>query len=676
MGFAFREFVVLIGLLSVLASATPAVNAGQASDDANAHKDPCAAIGGKTWVAPKDVRACYKSVKVDPKIKSNIIEVVNKTLAFHISTNYQIKAPAPFQYDVHEDLMADVAKISHTNYASEYDFHIALSRAVARLDDAMFMNYVPLPLNLLVDSQGKQDVYIAKEAFSIASAEFGDQISFWQNALPGKLKGQLASLSGAKIIAINGRPPFDSVNANAAISGSYEGLGTRQSAYFSSYRRTPRGWNYVLGKFAEQGLPLDDQVTLTILRTNQTRPDVVTIPYRSKLGLNSVPFNDTSSWRDGNCVALPDTNGRDYYAPPLSKDPSSVSPVQKFQQQPHLTPSKQQHHLDVILDNSPPTDFALPQELTPSLPLLDGSWGVTQFYMLEDGKTGVMVLGSFEDGEYESFLDNMLEGLTNLKQQNATRLIVDMTNNGGGWTCAAAYLHRIISGPKSTVEPQAILDTKTRAGPLAKLLVKAAISGIDPDHAMMYNPHGRTNANNTPFAADEDWLKNTVDLTINGRKDSFSQRLGRECTSYDYPTQPPDEALFDGKQVAIVSNGRCASSCALFQVVMAKREGSKTVVVGGKQDITQQYCGTVGGQSTDFSGIDSEIKVCLFFARYTSLLVNGVLGVTWRLAFGVENTQEPEEWQSHPADLNLLLTPQLVNNPVAIWKEVASRVFN
>lgn len=34
--------------------------------------DPCAAIAGKTWVAPKDVRACYTHFKVDPAIKANV----------------------------------------------------------------------------------------------------------------------------------------------------------------------------------------------------------------------------------------------------------------------------------------------------------------------------------------------------------------------------------------------------------------------------------------------------------------------------------------------------------------------------------------------------------------------------------------------------------------------------
>ena len=41
---------------------------------------------------------------------------------------------------------------------------------------------------------------------------------------------------------------------------------------------------------------------------------------------------------------------------------------------------------------------------------------------------------------------------------------------------------------------------------------------------------------------------------------------------------------------------------------MAKEEGAKTVVYGGYNAVPQQYCGIVGGQSTDFSTIDTEIK--------------------------------------------------------------------
>jgi hypothetical protein len=34
--------------------------------------DPCTKIGGKKWVAPADVRACYKSYKLDDTIRNNV----------------------------------------------------------------------------------------------------------------------------------------------------------------------------------------------------------------------------------------------------------------------------------------------------------------------------------------------------------------------------------------------------------------------------------------------------------------------------------------------------------------------------------------------------------------------------------------------------------------------------
>jgi hypothetical protein len=53
---------------------------------------------------------------------------------------------------------------------------------------------------------------------------------------------------------------------------------------------------------------------------------------------------------------------------------------------------------------------------------------------------------------------------------------------------------------------------------------------------------------------------------------------------------------------------------------MTKEDGVRTVVLGGKQDVPQDYCGTVGGQSTDYSMIDTEIKVSRVFVIFTALM--------------------------------------------------------
>ena len=67
-------------------------------------------------------------------------------------------------------------------------------------------------------------MYITPEAFTVVTTEFGtDAVQFWQDALPGDLKGQLARLSGARVLAINGLDPWVAVDANALNAGSYQG---------------------------------------------------------------------------------------------------------------------------------------------------------------------------------------------------------------------------------------------------------------------------------------------------------------------------------------------------------------------------------------------------------------------------------------------------------------------
>lgn len=82
--------------------------------------------------------------------------------------------------------------------------------------------------------------------------------------------------------------------------------------------------------------------------------------------------------------------------------------------------------MNVMLDTTPPSDVVLPPTLVPGLPVLNGSRTVQQFYMLKDGKTGVMALGSFSDNDFNAFLLGMLTGLQSLKSLGATQLIVDV----------------------------------------------------------------------------------------------------------------------------------------------------------------------------------------------------------------------------------------------------------
>ena len=273
-------------------------------------------------------------------------------------------------------------------------------------------------------------------------------------------------------------------------------------------------------------------------------------------------WTDSASFRANNCKATGTTNGVNYYASSTDTVDDGTSRVQ---QQPELSPDdRRKYSLNVIIDATPPSDVALPSELVPTLPSLSGSYSVAQFYYLNDTQTGVLALGSFSANSFSDLQQNLLTGLQNLKAAGAKQLVIDITNNGGGYVCIAHWLHRIIAGARETTEPQAGLYTETRAQPLARAITAAISNGADPNFNLLYNPLNWAFANNTPFPAKYDWLKDPVRKVVNGNEDFFSQKLGQECQPFSI--DPPAEGLFDPKKVAIVGNGRCASSCSLFSV--------------------------------------------------------------------------------------------------------------
>ncbi|KAM6502197.1 hypothetical protein JOM56_002174 [Amanita muscaria] len=452
--------------------------------------DPCAEIARKTRVLPREVRACLSAFPVDPVVKANV------------------------------NLKADLARIDQTRYASEFDLHLDFYRAFKRVNDdhcgvynycydGLYVTYLPLPLVLLTDKDGYQNVYIVPR-------QFKDEIEFWQNALPEHLRGQLNTLSGARVYLIDGEEPFiETVNKSALMTGAND-------------------WSYLMGNFAAIAHPLVDSVELTVQR----------IPYRSRFGSSSKNFTDLASYRENNCVAQNTTNGVDLYGPDaLSQNETIPNPIAHFQQQPGTNPlDARKQRVNVILDAIPLSDIELPRELQPSLAPLNQSYSLTC----------VLALGCFSAANFTKFGSSLLDGLTSLKELGPKiSLLTLYTNNGGGYICIAHWLHRIIVKPRNTTVPQAGLDTTLRAGPLAKLLVEKW-----------------RNAAHVTFPANSEWL-NPQDMLINGRTDAFSQRIGQECQPFDW--QPPNDTLFEPHNIVIISMAGASFKNSVSSLVQRSR---------------------------------------------------------------------------------------------------------
>lgn len=79
---------------------------------------------------------------------------------------------------------------------------------------------------------------------------------------------------------------------------------------------------------------------------------------------------------------------------------------------------------------------------------------------------------------------------------------------------------------------------------------------------------------------------------------------------YSYP---PDLALpadppFPLKDVVVVGNGNCASTCALFTTILHEKHGVRMAVFGAKPGEPAEYKGMAGNQVLEWASLDTEIK--------------------------------------------------------------------
>ncbi|CAE7223476.1 unnamed protein product [Rhizoctonia solani] len=623
--------------------------------------DPCAAIAAKGWYKPSQVLSCLQSFSYNETLRNNIVDVVSKTFNFHTSVSFHLNMPDPFTDDT-VDLQGELSRIRGTKYDSDFNLHQDVSKTAKRLNDghagyinycydSLFVTYLPFPLAVLArpDALDVQNIHIVPEASTVATAEFGtDAVAKWKAAL-GR---ELSDFDGARIVSINGKDPWAVVDENAAVTGGYQAKTTRQNAFFSSYQRAASEWSYRLGDFAQWSLPVrGDSVTLRLVRNGTNTEETYTVPYLSRVGSATVAFTDAKSLWANNCVATPGTNGASYYNKAQAKA-KAIADKPRFQPDPEIAPiiNGRRQPISTLVADGPLFDVTLPSRLAPPTAI-----------------TG--------NGVQKGILD----GINAVKAKGATRLLVDVTNNGGGYVCLAAWLHRVLAGPGPGTEPQPGLDGSVRAQDLAQKITTKIVAnntGVDPDQQMLYNPLNWRDTKSKRFPANFNWLDPAIKMQVNGVADRFSQEIGDDCIPYDLT--PPAEKPFEFDNIAILNNGRCASSCSLFTISMRTKYNVKTVVVGGKPGTTQQYCGVVGGQSLNFASIDSDIKTAGLKndpLAPPDFIGDSYQGITWKLGYAILDHNKFEEFQTHPAQFAFPLLPTTVNNPVALWKDISKRLW-
>ncbi|KZT64325.1 hypothetical protein DAEQUDRAFT_39563 [Daedalea quercina L-15889] len=649
---ATTGFVALAAALSLPSRSSASLHEAR-------EEDPCATIAGLTFVPPADARACLNYFPFNETLRQNVLDVVSKVFDFYTFEDYYL-APVPEFGQPAVEIRDELARINSTVYASDYAFNLDLFDLVNSLNDGhtgwysycyweTFQNLLPAPV-VSLEVNGTQDLYVVPDLVDFISLLGTNYTGYFDS-----IGFDWARLAGARVLSIEGMSAYDYVDYIAdTVSGNYLDHGVRVNSVFSSYRINDGNYSQRFGDLAGPVFPNLDNLTMEVILANGTESERVVIPYLASFA--GEPFTDAASYWANNCAANNETNGVD------NLTQGSATPRSRAARQPRAA-----------LATSSSLGVGLPLQFVPNLTAVAGE-DILWSYILPDNKTGVMFVGSFDPEDYYSFQSQVADVVSAFQNAGVTQLLVDLTNNGGGYVCLGEFLHSYLAGADFGFPGY---SSAVRANELAQKIVAADIAqGINDSYAYYPPDNWAYPGNNSIMSDNFNYIDPYVTKTINGVQYNESQRFYDVCTPFNVtiPAEPP----FDLAKVAIVGNGDCASTCAQFSTLMYERHNTTIAIFGGKPNETMQFKGMAGEQVLEWADIDSEIKTAGLQddpLAPPDLLVNADFRHNWRTAYSWTDEEIPIAYYSDLPQLRFPYTPDTYMNPQALWIFAAEQIF-
>ncbi|KAH9955472.1 hypothetical protein BC827DRAFT_1271685 [Russula dissimulans] len=614
--------------------------------------DPCSEITGRNFVDPANVIDCHKSFPFNETLRQNVLSVVSSVFDFYTFEDFYLNSPPPFQEST-TDIRAEIARINNTQYESDYDFNQDLYNFTSRLNDGhtrffpscyMTHQYIlPAPVVLLAE-----DVYVAPDSVELLSQfDQGFTRYFEEKGFDWK------RLAGAKVINIEGVPAREYIDEIARIkSGNYLDHNVRVNSVVSSYRlldTVTGNFSQRLGDLAGQFFPTQSDLMFDVVCDSSTI-ERIHVPFVASFFGNN--FTDKASFWKNNCAANNKTNGVDRRLSGFSG------------------PGRRSTLLDPAAH--PNLALGLPKPFLPTLYPTNGSGGVIKSYVIPGNKTGVMFVGSF-GGNYSHFPRDVEAAMNQFKASGVENLLIDVTNNGGGYVCLGWFLYQFLSGKSFRVNG---FQSTSRANPLAQKILKADITKHINSSYSFYAGGNWLFLNGTQMPENYDYYDPSLPYQINDQNQPTSQRFEDLCAfrNVTIPSDPP----VDLNRIAIIGNGNCASTCAYFTTLMFELHNTTIATFGGHPDLPIEFKGMAGNQVLEWADLDSEIKTAGLKndpLAPPDLLVDANMRHNWRTAYSFFDENTPIAYRSEQPHYRFAYTKETYNNPQALWIWSSVSVF-
>ncbi|KAJ1554700.1 hypothetical protein HK096_002311 [Nowakowskiella sp. JEL0078] len=274
----------------------------------------------------------------------------------------------------------------------------------------------------------------------------------------------------------------------------------------------------------------------------------------------------------------------------------------------------------------------------------------TSFYILPDGKTAVWVFPTvspsgitLSDGsrlsatstEVENWLDNIALGFATLQRNGYTKLIIDVSSNGGGVVCYAQLIATILFN----VVPRKLLFKDIqfpvfdmRSSDLLNTIAKASASTASSKTILQFYSSATKSPLQNPLSV---WYT-TRSPGPDNTKGAYTQQYGDTFCNIpslvsSYVTAAKlQQSFWDPSNIALLSDGVCGSACSFITRALVEQKKIRSYVYGGLTDNGKNnvangvaytafpWCGFDGGP------VASEIQIRREIALYQAKLPQAI----------------------------------------------------
>lgn len=208
----------------------------------------------------------------------------------------------------------------------------------------------------------------------------------------------------------------------------------------------------------------------------------------------------------------------------------------------------------------------------------------------ENEKVGVIDIQSFSitPADRDEFLSNFTAGLKDFENRGIEKIILDLSQNGGGDACAGEFIIDSFFG--STPD----YPSDVKYSPFMERVIKKAYE-VKSTKWYDYRPMDKK------YNGSE-WFTKTVKETRGKEQVEFSQPITLSCDNWSNGAKPYNNTRWKGSDVLILSDGRCGSTCAIVASRLHLSHDVPAMGLGGIRGNRMQFASFPGGESDRLSG--------------------------------------------------------------------------